>query len=614
MRGLSLLITGMLLVVSLVAVGECAVIVVDVYGGGDWLTIGDAILAASDGDTISILPGTYSGAQNRGLTFDGMNLVIASTGGASVTTIDCEGADRAFLLSAGHDTSTVFDGIRITNGDARALRGTSGGAIRLEPGASAKIVGCGFDGNSAEIGGALSISNGGAAVVRSCTFSGNTATLYGGAVDCDQDDSVLRGCDFDNNTAERGGGLRISYSSMDVVDCDFTTANTASDRGGSIYHTECEGSEIRGCTFTGSQAYDGGAVCCSMSEVFVSGCTFTANEATIEGGGLLCRTYEPNVMVTGCVFTGNTAAHGAGLNLLGNSMTVDGCEFDSNAASNTAGGVYAYVETLSVTDCHFTGNYISETGGSGDGGAFRFYGAVDLLIDECTFTDGNSAVSEGGAAYIMNCVGDVSDCLFDGNTAPTGAGLYARGSELTVTGCVFSNNSASSNGGGMAWAYSAVPTITHCTLFRNEAPAGGGVHLDASPGTITECSFACNSATTGGGIYALVDGGTVERSILAHGRGGGPLVVSGLGPETSHCYVFGNAGGDSLQGEHHDNEFADPLFCSVPGDDYQLCANSPCLAAASPWGELIGAHGQGCGACESAVCPMSWGSIKALYR
>ena len=85
-------------------------------------------------------------------------------------------------------------------------------------------------------------------------------------------------------------------------------------------------------------------------------------------------------------------------------------------------------------------------------------------------------------------------------------------------------------------------------------------------------------------------------------------------PTTYHSLSYGNAGGDSLCGNHHDNLFTDPLWCNVYNDDFEVCENSPCLPENNPWGVQIGPLGQGCGECLTPVEVNSWGTIKAMFR
>jgi hypothetical protein len=107
----------------------------------------------------------------------------------------------------------------------------------------------------------------------------------------------------------------------------------------------------------------------------------------------------------------------------------------------------------------------------------------------------------------------------------------------------------------------------------------------------------------------------IDRCIVAFGRWSS---VDGLGAITLSCTdIFGN-GVDwpsSIIGQREitGNFSADPLFCDLGGDDFQLQWTSPCLPVNSMDCDLIGALGFG--GCNSvAVQSETWASIKARYR
>jgi hypothetical protein len=45
-----------------------------------------------------------------------------------------------------------------------------------------------------------------------------------------------------------------------------------------------------------------------------------------------------------------------------------------------------------------------------------------------------------------------------------------------------------------------------------------------------------------------------------------------------------------------------------------VLAFNDCLVPSNDWSVQLGAHGQGCGSCDSPVEHTSWGSIKAMFR
>lgn len=242
------------------------------------------------------------------------------------------------------------------------------------------------------------------------------------------------------------------------------------------------------------------------------------------------------------------------------------------------------------------------------GGLFCSQG--DVIVSNCVFRDNEAfgagggmfcgTSSEGGILGPSSAI--VTDCRFVDNHATVGGGLGA-GLMATVelSGCVFADNSVNAYGGGI-FAHECLLTVTSCTLFRNEAPyGGGGLGCYYSEPEIHNCIIAFSFL--GEAVYGELEGLPVLHC----------------------CDLFGNAGGDWVgciagQVELFGNFSADPCFCDAGGGDYYLCGDSTCLPGHHPWGceDLVGALGQGCGPCN---CPgpvalefVTWGTVKTMYR
>lgn len=172
--------------------------VVDPSGGGDHVAIQPALAAASPGDTVLVVAGTYRGAANRDLRFFGKSVVLRSAGGAAATIIDAEGAGRGFSLDAGETAAARVEGFTVT--------GAAGGAVSCV-GSSPTVAGCVFVENiTDQAGGAVAI-DGGAPTFDGCTMVANAAAGRGGGVWVAGDaNATLRSCTITGNSAGTGGG------------------------------------------------------------------------------------------------------------------------------------------------------------------------------------------------------------------------------------------------------------------------------------------------------------------------------------------------------------------------------------------------------------------------
>ncbi len=174
-------------------------------------------------------------------------------------------------------------------------------------------------------------------------------------------------------------------------------------------------------------------------------------------------------------------------------------------------------------------------------------------VTNVTTLSGNlDAVGNNDAYHVLVTLNRTSACVVDGFTisggrtassgyltvnspaaivySDCGGGMYNRGSSPTVSGCIFSSNTAFDGGGGMYNIFGSNPTVSDCVFSANVVSYnnGGGMYNNnnSSP-VVSSCTFSANTANRyGGGMYYSDNsGGSITNCILygntvsASGRG-----------------------------------------------------------------------------------------------
>jgi len=169
----------------------------------------------------------------------------------------------------------------------------------------------------------------------------------------------------------------------------------------------------------------------------------------------------------------------------------------------------------------------------------------EIVIDNDVILDGEGKliVSGGFALHRVFSVAYQTTAalrriIVTGGQNDDGGGIRNDG-QLTLTGCVVSNNWSSGDGGGILNSGRELH-LEDSAVVQNTAQSGGGV-FNLGSMTMTESVVSGNSAWSGGGLYnrgdlALID--SAVSSNTAHfaggvGHGTGSLTVSG-------CTVSGN--------------------------------------------------------------------------
>jgi hypothetical protein len=173
------------------------------------------------------------------------------------------------------------------------------------------------------------------------------------------------------------------------------------------------------------------------------------------------------------------------------------------------------LDSLTVQDCKIDNNHCQAPNSSytsQPGGGIQMAGG-DLTVSGCVFSDNSSAASQGGA------IAFVAPVLVNGGSGGT----------LIITNSIFSNNSLTNgsgsgpDGGGAVYINGTLPSVhsvSGCSFSSNSvvgtlgATFGGAVYLNTGTLNVDHSSFTGNSSAgqgaLGGALY--VDSGTLNMS------------------------------------------------------------------------------------------------------
>ena len=317
--------------------------IVDDDGKADFDNIQAAVDAASNGDEIIVMPGTYTGTGDQVVDMKGKAIWLHSNDVLLRPIIDGEGARRGILCYSGETAATVIEGFTVQNcsapwydwnGDGQTNYWEYfGGGMWNRNGSSPTVLDCHFLENAAEYG----------------------AGLYNGDEYGVQSNPTVSLCLFEDNVAGESNCI----------------GNCGDGVGGGMYNMSSNPT-ITDCQFIANGAHFGGAILnWGSSNPLLTNCYFESNIAVNDGGGVYNSSSMPTFM--NCIFSNNIADEGAGV-------------FNADPSSSVNEPLFQH--------CIFSGNLASS-----DGGGMHNFSISPVLIN-CTFKENDAA--SGGAIYSWN--------------------------------------------------------------------------------------------------------------------------------------------------------------------------------------------------------------------
>ena len=338
------------------------------------------------------------------------------------------------------------------------------------------------------------------AMIKNSSFTNNSAMMGGALYAEDQCHVKLENnCILFENKASAGGALAITKNTNLSITDGFVSENQAilgksklipTGFGGAIYSQNGGHLEIETTSFIENKAANAGAIAVEEEgRLTVRGCTFennTVQNATKEESDRLGSFVELN-------------------------KTSILLQRFSNKRSRTP-PYYPYrmsikeVKAVKISESFKTLTYRSKSNRQGLGGAILSWSNTILEISETSFTR-NRADQAGSIFTVVS-------------------------SHLSVTNCMFYNNSASELGGAIGVAYSSTLHITNSSFEYNAVSTGGGAIAGDSNSTldILNTIFIGNKAYQGGAIQVEHETQLVVANCLFQnnfvGYSGGAVVAS----------------------------------------------------------------------------------------
>jgi len=583
---------------------------------GSYATIQAGINAASDGDTVLVADGTYTGPNNKNLNFAGKNIIVTSSGGAANCIIDCAGTDRAFLFDDHEPSTAEVSGFSIINGDARTLSSEKyGGGIYCKNDASPLIKDCIFNNCQAHFGGAIMTYSAVSGQIcqpriENCTLTANIAHGASGG-----------SWDF---PGIGGGILCDNQSATTIIDCTITgnichlNPSATGGKGGGISCYNADGTEIINCLINDNNFYEhkygGGIHIETSANILISNCTIEGNRGDTRGDGI-CILGSTDVTVEFTDITGNgttsMSGNGRGIAITDNcdtiflnscnisnngcdralgggvsaqdstNVTINYCDISYNTAVE-AGGIYLENCSPDIMDCVVSHNVTMGTVSYGASGICCWTGASPYIYRcdiEWNQINNPSTFNNGGGIYCwVNTSPFIQSCRIRYNTAQdSGGGIYVYGSASpSILLCEISHNYAD-EGGGIAASNTTV--IWSCLITDNTAVSGAGVLCDNSDPSISFCTFNMNVADiAGGGVLCIGSSSNpdLENNIFWGNAVETPTApqyeeigISGGVPTVNYCNIEGGWASGTA------NINAEPTWVDGPNHGYYLDPSSP---------------------------------------
>ncbi|HHE39144.1 MAG TPA: hypothetical protein ENL20_11330, partial [Candidatus Cloacimonetes bacterium] len=317
-------------------------IYVDCNGGGEYITIQEGIDASSNGDTVLVADGIYTGANNKNLSWNGndKHIIIKSENGYESCIIDCEGSGNGFFLNGTHQThADIIEGFTI-----QKAKGTWGGGIKA--------------------------------------YNASPIIQYNRITNCESGYNHIKG---------PGGGILLYHNcnaivQNNVIDNNIASANDLAMGGGiCCYHNDNTNAQpiIRNNIIFNNGALEdasggGGGICVYFSSPIIENNLIFNNYTDWYGGGIHCL-HGGNPIIRNNIVSNNSTTHpspsGGGISIVGAHPLL----LNNIVTNNDDYGICYLYGSVSIQYCNVWGNL--------DGNYYSCSSGIGCINEDPLFVD-----------------------------------------------------------------------------------------------------------------------------------------------------------------------------------------------------------------------------------
>ena len=383
------------------------------------------------------------------------------------------------------------------------LANIAGGAVSIYDNSFATISKVNFTLNEAKVwGSAIFVGQSSTVVSHSCIFDENKAgnDEYGGAATAVTWDSgiILIGATFLQNTGlESSCIVSLAGSTVVIDNCSFKeNAPTV------VLSIENTFTNITNSKFFNNSSPDGAILCLENCGMYVTHTEFHQNTGLDVGAGAILIHYFSRLTTFSTVFVENRANYyGAAIYVSEfSTLSSENFSFKENIAGDeTHAGGTIRVENFSILELS-NATFILNKGKSTS--CVSSYWNCQLFVADSTFNNNN------GSAFgiVNNNYLEITGSVFSNNTAPAfgGAIFSSDNSTIHIDNVTFHKNMA--NTGGAIAIFNSKMTIINGNFILNMAETGGGIRMERNTEVdLDHCLFLENMATLNGGGVLVND-------------------------------------------------------------------------------------------------------------